>query len=756
LTVVDSTLAFNILARDRGASAVFDKVARSADKTSASLAKTGKISDEVAKASAHLTKSRDAESNALDKVQIAEQRLAEVRGNSNSKASQVLAAEKNLAKARREAAAAGNVAQKAAKDLGNALDHEGKKAGKSLGGSLRKWFTGDGKNIFKQVGEDGGTVFGSGLLGALKTPILGPAIVAVVGAAVATVMPAVGAIAAGALATGFGAGLSALGVVFAAKSVAVKNAWNRVLASMAADMKVLSQPFEKTLISMAAIAKRTFATFKPALGDAFKEIAPELTAFGDQLSRAFERLAPAIKPMADAFSNVLRTLGPAMQDAVGKVSQGLQSLAKSVSANPGALADLIRGVGDLGKTMLTGITILNNINGAFERLPGHVSLVTRVMNTLNAMVEAAIAPFLLLEKAMEAVGLKSKQMNQEVTISADTAKLWTQGLTEAQAAAVGTGTAADVTATKAGKLAATFQRQWAATQKANEALTRMSGLLLTLSGAQIAYQQAVDDATAAVKENGRTHDINTAKGRANKTALDQVAASANAQMLAMRNASDGNLAAYKASATARQGFIKLAVQMGYSIPVAKAMAKSLIDIPNVTREARLKANKADLDAKLAAAKKQLADKDLTKERRAQLNADIKRLVAQVNAAQAKINSLQGKTVNIVTRYSSTGVNLTAPSSVGRRASGGPVKKGQPYVVGEHRPELFVPKENGTIIPRVPRATRGTAFPAAGGATTININVNGARDPRATADEVVRSLRQYIRINGGDVQAVLGR
>jgi tape measure domain-containing protein len=36
-----------------------------------------------------------------------------------------------------------------------------------------------------------------------------------------------------------------------------------------------------------------------------------------------------------------------------------------------------------------------------------------------------------------------------------------------------------------------------------------------------------------------------------------------------------------------------------------------------------------------------------------------------------------------------------------RAHGGPVRAGMPYVVGEHRPELFVPDQNGTIIPRVP-------------------------------------------------------
>jgi hypothetical protein len=80
-------------------------------------------------------------------------------------------------------------------------------------------------------------------------------------------------------------------------------------------------------------------------------------------------------------------------------------------------------------------------------------------------------------------------------------------------------------------------------------------------------------------------------------------------------------------------------------------------------------------------------------------------------AKAKINDLRNKVlslpshedIQIEIQYTSKGVNLTAPSSVGRRAAGGPVAAGQPYIVGENRPELFVPESNGTIIPRVPNA-----------------------------------------------------
>jgi len=44
------------------------------------------------------------------------------------------------------------------------------------------------------------------------------------------------------------------------------------------------------------------------------------------------------------------------------------------------------------------------------------------------------------------------------------------------------------------------------------------------------------------------------------------------------------------------------------------------------------------------------------------------------------------------------LNSPAAASIPRRADGGPVKANQPYVVGEEAPEVFVPKQDGTIVP----------------------------------------------------------
>ena len=704
--MVDSRLAFDIMARDDGATAVLAKVERALDKTGTAAQRNSKISEKAAAASANLTKAHNAESTALDRVQIAESKLSnaretakgrtsavqvaeahllQVRGDTSSKASeiaaaesrlekarsasrtsttQVIAGEKALSKARRESAIAGDAAQKAAKELSKVLDDEGKKSGngllagfeksaKKIPGSLKKWLTGSGG--MGDAGKSGGTVFGSGFLGALKTPILGPAIVAILAGAVAVAAPAVGAVLAAGVVAGFGFGLVGLGAVFAAKSVAVKNAWNRSLWAMAADMKVISVPFERTLIDMAAFARRTFVKLTPALADSFKLLGPSMSKFGDDLGRSFEKLGPAIRPVSAAFAAVLKSLGPAMQSAMGSFSEGLRSIAASVSKNPDGLSDLVTGTGKLFKTLSEGIATLNDVNSAFKVLPGGTSAVTRTMNTLSAAVQAALFPFKELEFALNSVNALSHSLDLKPEGFAAAQQAAAQTVTNLQAVrdkAGGAGAALNGVAAAAGKsahethaanvaaylLATAFDRQAAATQRSIDALNRRSNLLLSLSGAEIDYQQAIDDATQAIKDNGKTHDITTQKGRDNKRALDQVAASAIAQRDAMLKANDGNLAAGKSAVASRAGFVKLATQMGYSIPVAKAMAAQLIALPKVTR-VDVQANITDLQTKLTQAETALKSPNLTATKKAQLKAEISNLKAGIAASKGLLATL---------------------------------------------------------------------------------------------------------------------
>jgi tape measure domain-containing protein len=65
-----------------------------------------------------------------------------------------------------------------------------------------------------------------------------------------------------------------------------------------------------------------------------------------------------------------------------------------------------------------------------------------------------------------------------------------------------------------------------------------------------------------------------------------------------------------------------------------------------------------------------------------------------------------------------------------KANGGPVKAGQPYIVGERQPELFVPRTSGTILPSVPMGGDGDNVT---NVITVNVDASGSAVSGSNAD-----------------------
>ncbi len=85
---------------------------------------------------------------------------------------------------------------------------------------------------------------------------------------------------------------------------------------------------------------------------------------------------------------------------------------------------------------------------------------------------------------------------------------------------------------------------------------------------------------------------------------------------------------------------------------------------------------------------------------------------------------------------------------GARASGGPVASGKAYLVGEKRPEVFVPSQNGTIEPSVAAyASRGGAAGERAGAVsvsqTVNISAGVGPTVRAEVSKMLPELEQTL-------------
>jgi hypothetical protein len=636
----------------------FRQAAKASDDVNKSMKEATALADKLTNANKKLSLARDREQDTIGKVRVAEQKLSEVREKSGAKMSQIAAAEENLAKARRTASRAAQDAKKVEEEfrkvasmaLGNRA--KSRKAGEDSG---RSWFGGFMNFLASKVAKIGGPIseiFTGGLAAALKTPVIGPIIGGVLLAAITSAVTPLGAIVAGALVSGFGAGLATLGAVFAAKSAVVKKVWADTVSSISSQMAVIAKPFESTLISMAAVAQRTFAGLKPALTKSLATLGPAVTHFGDDLGKAFGQLGPSLQPVSEAFSRILASLGPAMIDLFSDLSNSFIKLSESIKKNPTALADFIRGVGGLTSDLTSFITDLNNVDESFKRLTHGTSTVTVLMGALRGAVGTVTGPVDLLALGFGklADGTRwaiDRQFPGQAKDAADKTTALSKAVTQAAAAhaAHAAATLHSATATHAANAAAllaagAYDRQRAATDKLITSLNRMSSLSLTLSGAQIGMAQSVADASAAVKANGRTLDLNTQKGRDNRTALNQVAQAANDQRDAMLRAGKGTDAATAATVKSKAEFIRIATQMGLSKTAAKKLADQMIATPNVTR-------KVSVDTTAANRK--------------------------VAAAQAAIDHMHGKIIPIT--YTVDGVNFTLntkePTHAGR-ARGGPI------------------------------------------------------------------------------------
>ena len=87
--------------------------------------------------------------------------------------------------------------------------------------------------------------------------------------------------------------------------------------------------------------------------------------------------------------------------------------------------------------------------------------------------------------------------------------------------------------------------------------------------------------------------------------------------------------------------------------------------------------------------------------------------------------------------------IPIPGLPGKRAKGGPVTGGDPYIVGEKGPELFVPKGSGTIVPN---------GDLGGGGVSVVVNVDATGGSEVQGDEP--SASQLGKLIGAAVQAEL--
>lgn len=187
-----------------------------------------------------------------------------------------------------------------------------------------------------------------------------------------------------------------------------------------------------------------------------------------------------------------------------------------------------------------------------------------------------------------------------------------------------------------------------------------------------------------------------------------------------------------ALATNRQHLIDTMVQTGYTRQAAEEYIDRLGLTPaNINTQ-------VNLDHADAAGKLEWIDGQFVRVERGahgEVTLNTGPAIQSLNELQRKIDDAYGHTEG--------GLSLRPPPG---RATGGPVTRGQVYMVGERGPELFVTNRSGYIWPH-PTAAQSTPTPVT---TNINVNVThtglAANSPQVARD-IVTALRAFTKLNG---------
>lgn len=117
-------------------------------------------------------------------------------------------------------------------------------------------------------------------------------------------------------------------------------------------------------------------------------------------------------------------------------------------------------------------------------------------------------------------------------------------------------------------------------------------------------------------------------------------------------------------------------------------------------------------------------------------------ISKVRTGIAVIKTLAERITNLpgVSMLADAGSAIGLP--IPGRATGGDVAAGRPYIVGERRPELFVPQVSGTILPTVPTPEETPMTPMSagpGGDLHVTLTLDGATVGAAVVADFRRQL-----------------
>jgi TP901 family phage tail tape measure protein len=542
-----------------------------------------------------------------------------------------------------------------------------------------------------------------------------------------------------------------------------------VVSKVAAGIKTLTTAFEAANTAMLAyrtrVAEAQMASLAATgnvngLGAAFTalstkaKIALAATAIGlivavaYKLNEANQKAAPSV----DKMTTSLEALGRAGSRS-GQLAEtfggGLEKLGYAVDRVAGKTHGMDRFNDAMNKVFTLGMGKSNTMKEAADQI-------NSIDEALAGMVQGghadlAAAALKKLQDALAAKGGDPKQLADEMhkyqdalAATAETENITAESMGELGKRAMETSKALDAQAMTAKGL--------------KEAISDLNDVNRAALDSMAGFEAAIDAAAKAATDGGgalkMTHgelNLTSERARTAEAALTDLASKTDAAAVAALNSGDTMEQVNKIYDRGRDKLMAYAQQMGLNKDEARALAEQILSTPDKT--AYLKGDSEDLKAKLADVEHRLAT--ATGEKKVQLLADKRKLEVDLWTAQAEIDALHGTTVNLKVRtVYVNGDEYQQGRAMGGiigGAAGGGVRGGLTWV-GEQGPEL-VRLPPGAQVHTNPDSQRMAAS-GRGGPIFVNLTLDSSGRP--VDDALLEIFRRAIKIQGGNVQAVLGQ
>lgn len=365
-------------------------------------------------------------------------------------------------------------------------------------------------------------------------------------------------------------------------------------------------------------------------------------------------MAMAIDDMQDAFSGLQMELAAGMVPTITKVATGF--------------AELINGINklnDLGKPEGGGKGFFEEFFGPHVYAEEDIEALQEAEKWAGALNDATSQ---MIPTALQAAGAAGKLAEKEdeqadaAEKAAETTRIYKERQEEAAEASR--------------KAAEAVARQRAEVDKLN-------GSVMTIVGTQLAYDSAlaatIEATDSLTQRQLELDDANATYGEGSAEAWE-----------ATKNYENGIRNALSAVDAQAQATVNLAEQTALAGGAALTAEQQNL----IYRDALVKVRDATNDPNLRAGLDGLigqVDGTAAAAGRAQQNLD---------AAEAAARRLAAAAANAISISSSGEITTSADSAeraLQRRASGGPVNAGTPYLVGERGPEVVVPGASGAVI-----------------------------------------------------------